>query len=167
MSAQSAFAVAERFCGRIREIPGKKDHPLVLYMLQLAAGSDWPDCDEIPWCSAFVYFVAFVLDLERPGRHGLRARSWLQVGRAVSEHQARPGDDIVILKRGDGHQPGPEILDAKGHVGFYAGREDCHVLVLGGNQDNAVNISRYPAVRILSIRRLSSKQKEVTCHANP
>jgi uncharacterized protein (TIGR02594 family) len=162
----SAFQVAERFCNRVKEIPGEKNHPLVVYMLQLAAGSGWPNCDEIPWCSAFVYFIAFTLDMVRPSEKCLRARSWLRVGHGISVDRAEVGNDIVILKRGTGRQPGPEVLDAKGHVGFFAGRDDCHVLVLGGNQDNAVNISRYPAARILGIRRLYLNHKEVTCNAS-
>jgi hypothetical protein len=59
-----------------------------------------------------------------------------------------------VLKRGGGRQPGPEVLNAPGHVGFYAGTEGSKVLVLGGNQSDEVNISRYPKNRILGIRHL-------------
>jgi len=58
------------------------------------------------------------------------------------------------LQRGTGKQPGPEVLDAPGHVGFYAGVEGSKVMLLGGNQGDSVSVSRYPKTQILGIRRL-------------
>ena len=69
--------------------------------------------------------------------------------------EAAPGFDVVILKRGGGgNQPGPEVIEAKGHVGLYAGHEGTKILLLGGNQSDAVCVARYPANRLLGIRRL-------------
>jgi len=150
----TAYDLAKRFDGKIKEIPGADDHPLVVFMLQLAARSRWPDADEIPWCSAFVYFIAFLLDLRRPHEKGLRARSWLLVGDRINLLSAERGNDIVVLKRGGGNQPGPDVVNAKGHVGFLDKFDGGDVLVLGGNQSNAVNVSRYPIEKILSIQRL-------------
>ena len=62
--------------------------------------------------------------------------------------------DIVVLRRGTGPQPGPEDTTAPGHVGLFAGYEGGNVLVLGGNQGDEVNISRYDRGRILGIRRI-------------
>jgi hypothetical protein len=39
-------------------------------------------------------------------------------------------------------------------VGFYAGTEGKHVLILGGNQGDTVNVTRFLAKNILGIRRL-------------
>ena len=64
------------------------------------------------------------------------------------------GFDVVILKRGKAKQPGPDVIEAPGHVGLFAGREGNSVLVLGGNQSDAVNVKRFPASRVLGIRRL-------------
>ncbi|MEZ7197924.1 TIGR02594 family protein [Pseudodesulfovibrio karagichevae] len=144
----TAFDMAQRFVG-VREVPGSQSNPAVLAMLKL--DDDWPEDDDVPWCSAFANYVTWLLRL--PRSKSLMARSWLKVGRAVNE-EAEVGFDMVILKRGGGSQPGPEVTDATGHVGFYAGMENGKVLVLGGNQGDEVNITAYPRSRVLGIRRL-------------
>jgi uncharacterized protein (TIGR02594 family) len=145
----SVFKMAERFTG-VKEISGEIDNPQITAMLKLDA--DWPDHDEVPWCSAFVNYITWLLRL--PRSKSLRARSWLLVGSAVKLSDAQVGD-IVILQRGKGEQPGPEVIKAPGHVGFYAGITGGLIEVLGGNQADTVKISRYPAKRLLGIRRLT------------
>jgi uncharacterized protein (TIGR02594 family) len=143
------FAVASRFIG-VREVAGVSANPLVLAMLQLAdpAVKD----DAVPWCSAFVGFIAFVLGLPLSG--SLTARSWLTVGEAVALADAQVGADVVVLQRGEGPQPGPDVIAAQGHVGFFAGRDSTHVDVLGGNQSDRVSIERFPLASVLGVRRL-------------
>lgn len=144
-----AYFIAERYIGQ-KEVFGKLDNPLILAMLRL--DNDWPQNDETPWCSAFANWVCWHL---RVGRSkSLRARSWLHVGYAIPLSDAIPGWDVVILKRGSGKQPGPNVINAPGHVGFYAGVEGNKVLLLGGNQGNAVSIAGYPQSRILGVRRI-------------
>lgn len=111
--------------------------------------------DSTPWCGAWLAFVTWLLDIPRPTLPA-RARSWLTVGRPVAVASAEVGWDVVVLARGGGDQPGPEVLDAPGHVGFFAGRsaDAGSVLVLGGNQGDAVGIASYPASRVLGVRRL-------------
>jgi uncharacterized protein (TIGR02594 family) len=145
----TAFDLAQRFVGT-KEAPGVAANPLVLSMLRLDAA--WIVNDDVPWCSAFVNFIAWMLRL--PRSRSLAARSWLIVGRTLQLADARIGSDIVILTRGGGEQPGPEVLGAPGHVGFFAGLDGADVLVLGGNQSDAVSIARYPASRVLGVRRL-------------
>lgn len=147
----TAFDIAQRFAG-MKEVPGRDANPQVLAMLKLDA--DWPRDDEVPWCSAFVNYVAWILRL--PRSKSLRARSWLRIGYAVPLEAAFPGFDVVILKRGDGDQPGPEVIEAPGHVAFYGGRQsdDGPILLLGGNQSNTVSIAPYPRERVLGVRRL-------------
>jgi hypothetical protein len=82
------------------------------------------------------------------------ARSWLLVGEAILPDQASAGSDIVILKRGDGDQPGANVINAPGHVGFFAGWDIGKVCILGGNQSNSVNNQLYDGGRILGVRRL-------------
>jgi len=120
----SAFDLAQRFLG-ITEVQGPTANPQVLAMLRL--DEQWPKGDEVPWCSAFMNYVTWLLRL--PRSKDLRARSWLTVGRAVSLDKAEVGFDVVILKRGTGNQPGPNVIDAPGHVGLFAGREGSNVLV--------------------------------------
>jgi uncharacterized protein (TIGR02594 family) len=148
----TALAVAERFVG-IKEIAGPSSHPAILAMLQLDAA--WPKDDATPWCAAFVNYVAFLLNL--PRSKALNARSWLKVGTPVAIDEARPGFDVVVLMRGRGKQRGPDVIDAPGHVGFYAGRSGTKprdVLVLGGNQGDAVTVAPFAVERVLGVRRL-------------
>jgi len=93
-----------------------------------------------PWCGAFVGTVAKRAGKSVPNGH-LRAASWKSVGKAVSLKNARKGD-LVIVRTKYGH-----------HVGFYSGRKNGRVQVLGGNQSNQVKISNYRIGSIQSVRR--------------
>jgi uncharacterized protein (TIGR02594 family) len=144
------YDIAQRFIGT-GEVSGSTANPMILAMLKL--DSDWPEDDSVPWCSAFMNYIAWLCRL--PRSKSLRARSWLMVGRPVLGPAMVPEiGDVVILKRGHGKQPGPEIVDAPGHVGFFAGMDGDNVLILGGNQSDTVKVSTYPVARILGIRRL-------------
>ncbi len=134
----TAFELAMRFVG-VKETPGATSTPLVLAMLQLDGA--WPTDDAVPWCSAYANWVAWLLRL--PRSKSLAARSWLGVGRPVALTEARADSDIVVLER-----------DGGGHVGFFAGLEGENVLILGGNQHDAVNVSAFPVARVLGVRRL-------------
>ncbi len=91
----TAFDLAMRFSG-LREVPGPTANPAVLAMLQLD-GSAAAD-DAVPWCSAFVNYIAWLLRL--PRSKSLRARSWLLVGTPVAIADAQVGFDVVIFNRG-------------------------------------------------------------------
>lgn len=145
----SAFELAQRFIG-IKEIPGSSDSYQIMAFLTLDAS--WPDHDEVAWCSAFVNYICWELRL--PRSKSLAARSWLSVGSAIKIDDAQVGFDVVILKREGPNEPGPEVLDAQGHVGFFAGTDSGKVLLLAGNQSNQVNVSSFPIEQILGIRRL-------------
>jgi uncharacterized protein (TIGR02594 family) len=165
----TAFDLAQRFVG-VREVGGPLSNAHVLAMLRL--DDDWVEGDHIPWCSALVNYVAWLLRL--PRSKSLAARSWLSVGTPIPLGAASPAWDVVILSRGEGPQPGPEVLDAPGHVGFFAGLDlssapaqilhaststgvlpvDATVMILGGNQGDAVSVAPFPASRVLGVRRL-------------
>ena len=147
----TAFELAQRFIG-VTETPGVASTPLVLAMLQL--DNKWPQGDDVPWCSAFANFIAWLLRLPRSKQLG--ARSWLMVGQSIPLEQAEPGFDVVILKRGKDPQPGADVTDAPGHVGWFAGREGDRVWVLGGNQGDRVSVEAFPVTSVLGIRRLSA-----------
>jgi uncharacterized protein (TIGR02594 family) len=145
----TAYWVAERFEGT-KEVPGRAANPQVMAMLNL--DSAWPEDDEVPWCSGFVNYVCWILRL--PRSKSLRARSWLNVGRPIPLNEAEVGWDVVIFNRADGPHD-PNIIDAPGHVAFYAGMLDNDwVYVLGGNQGDTVKVSRYPVSDVLGVRRL-------------
>lgn len=151
MRPQTHMETARRFIG-LRELPGAAHEPFIQWCHSLCKlGTDQPD--ETPWCSAFVNGIAFIHGLAMS--RSASARSWLKVGYGVGPDEARPGD-VVILKRGAGEQPGPEVLAAPGHVGFLVGfKTGGRVLILGGNQGDAVSVAEFPADRILGVREIA------------
>jgi uncharacterized protein (TIGR02594 family) len=155
------FDLSQRFVGEVAELPGGKHSPFIQWCHECCGlGFDQPD--ETPWCSSFVNRMAWMLRL--PRSKSAAARSWLAIGTPVQLTAARVGD-VVILKRGDGGQPGPEVTSgAPGHVGLFAGFEGLSavkpgqpakaVRVLGGNQSDSVTIASFPVARVLGVRRL-------------
>jgi uncharacterized protein (TIGR02594 family) len=148
----SALEAAERYIPVVRELPGEKDHPLIRWWHSLCGGGEQPD--EVPWCSSFANGIAFELGLERS--RSKAARSWLEVGEPIYDMNAvEKGLDVVILQRGDGPQPGATVLNAPGHVGFFAGWEGVgRVFLVGGNQGDRVSRASFPRSRVLGVRRL-------------
>ena len=143
------FELAQRFIG-LKETAGSTSNAQVLAMLQLDAR--WVEDDQTAWCSAFVNYAFFLLGLARS--RSLAARSWLLVGQDVPLTAATRGFDVVVLTRGTGKQPGPAVIAAPGHVGFYAGHDAANVQLLGGNQGDSVSIASFPKARILGVRRV-------------
>lgn len=137
----TAYALARRFIGE-REIAGLASNPLILAMLQLDERTISDDATA--WCSAFVGFVAWLLEL--PRSRSLAARSWLTIGRPVDLDEAIAAFDVVVLSRGSN--------PALGHVGYFSRTTDGIVDVLGGNQSNAVSVAPFDRGRVLGVRRL-------------
>lgn len=144
----SCYDLAQRFVG-ISEVPGAASNPMILSMLRL--DNSWPNDDAVPWCSAFANYIAWLLRM--PRSKNLRARSWLQVGRAIQLEDAVAGNDVVIF-RDKPTDPGPDVIDFQGHVAFFSGLEGSRILVLGGNQNDTVNISYFNQLNVLGVRRL-------------
>jgi len=142
MIQTSLHKVAARFLG-IREAAGAAHSPQIMAMLHLDA--NWPSGDEVPWCSAFCNYVAWLLDL--PRSKSLAARSWLAVGKPVTLHEAQCGNDIVVFSRGNNPQ--------QGHVAIFDRLDGDGVFVLGGNQGDSVTVSRFPVDRVVGVRRLA------------
>jgi uncharacterized protein (TIGR02594 family) len=143
--------LAHRYLG-IHEQAGNQDHPLIVWWLSLCgiAGHD-----EIAWCSAFVNGLAWELGL--PRTLSAAARSWLKVGTPIALDDASTDHvDVVVLKRGEGPQPGPEVLQAPGHVGLFHGLDAGGVRLLAGNQSNAVTVATFPRDQVLGVRRLTA-----------
>lgn len=98
--------------------------------------------DETAWCSAFANWVMQQIGLEGTGRSN--ARSWLSWGTAVPTSSYHYGA-ITVLWR-------VSPRSWKGHVAFLAGVEGDNVILLGGNQGDAVSLKSYPKSRVLSFR---------------
>lgn len=149
MIETSAYLLAERFIG-MKEVPGRQDNPLILHMLKM--DDDWPEHDEVPWCSSFLNYIAWMLRL--PRSKSKLARSWLNVGIPIPSWELRPEEDIVILKRGTGEQPGAENTTAPGHVGLFVAMGCDNIFLLGGNQGDSVSVKGFSVGRVLGYRRL-------------
>ncbi|MEO1794943.1 MAG: TIGR02594 family protein, partial [Pseudomonadota bacterium] len=96
--------------------------------------------DAVPWCAAFVGACLKRAGIRPTG--SLRARSYLKFG--VAAEVPKPGD-VVVLTRG--------ASPTAGHVGFLVGETETRVLLLGGNQSNAVTVAAFSRDRILGFRR--------------
>lgn len=98
---------------------------------------------ETPWCAAFVNSI--LKESGYTGTNSNLARSFLKYGEKVSEPKI---GDIVVF---------PREISWQGHVGFYYGNKEIngelYYLILGGNQNNEVNITPYKASTALGIRR--------------
>jgi len=145
----------------VRELPHEKQHPAIQWGFMLCGlGPDQPD--ELAWCSASMNLAHALEDYPITG--SAAARSWLLLGTVIDMVrdargrfvQAQVGD-VLILKRGDGWQPGPEVTSgAPGHVAFFDGfHADGRVLCLGGNQSNAITQAPFPAEHVIGIRRMT------------
>lgn len=148
---RNAYDIANVLVG-IAERPGNATHPMIAWAFELS-GLPPNTSDEMAWCGAFQMLTAYLAADDTPNQPA-RARSWLTVGKPIALADARPGD-TVILMRGMNAQPGPEVLDAPGHVGRFAGRivTSKEIILLGGNQSNAVGFARFSEARLLGIRR--------------
>jgi uncharacterized protein (TIGR02594 family) len=147
-SERTLFDQAIKYMG-VEEIGGEKHNAMILAMLQTV--EDWPQADEVPWCSGAMNFWAWEADVEMS--RSLLARSWGLVGINVRNiHLAVRSNDIVVLKQPGG--PGPDDYEAPGHVGIYVTHNKKSVWLLGGNQSDKVSIASYPRDRVIWIRRL-------------
>ena len=144
----NAYELAQRYIG-IKEVAGPMSNPQILSMLRL--DDKWPEDDSVPWCSAFINHICWLLRL--PRSKSLAARSWLEVGEPVKFSEAKAGYDVVIIKR-KASDPGSEVIKYQGHVGFFSKLIDGSFYILGGNQSNSVTLKPFNFDRLLGIRRL-------------
>ena len=131
--------VAERELARgVREYVGPGDNPRIVEYH--AATSFRATDDEVPWCSSFVNWCFQQVGYE--GTRSAAARSWLHWGTSLDHPHY---GCVVVLARGKN----PSL----GHVGFFTDRRpDGKVVLLSGNQGNAVSIAAFDAQRVLDYR---------------
>lgn len=120
----------------VREAPGAANNPEVVKLFKEIKRGGIKD-DSVPWCSAFVGAM-----LERAGITSTRfegAKSYLQWGVNLA---APAVGCIVVFERTGG-----------GHVGFVLGEDGAgNLLVLGGNQADAVNVRAFSRDRAKGYR---------------
>ncbi len=143
------FDIARSYIGTT-EGPGPADNPIIMEMYA-SVGHDWVEHDSVAWCAAFVGHC-----LERAGIRSTRkltARSYLDWGVPVEVVDAQQGD-IGVIPRGSSSW--------QGHVFFIDRIEGQWVWGLGGNQDDTVNVKRYPVSKLLGVRRAGNVAPSVT-----
>lgn len=119
-----------------KEIPGPKSNPSVVQYYVDAVHGRHPD--SVPWCAAFV--GACLVRAGRASSGSLMARSYLNWGRRLAE--PIPGA-IVVFARG---------TPPSGHVAFVDSVENGDLIVIGGNQSDAVTRARYSQIKVLGYR---------------
>lgn len=120
-----------------REIVGPKHNSKIVGWL--AKLNAWWRDDETPWCGVFVAHCMQEAKLPFPTLY-MRASSWGDYGANLRPDRLAPGAILVFTRTGGGH------------VGYYVGEDATHYHVLGGNQSNAVNISRIAKDRCTASR---------------
>jgi uncharacterized protein (TIGR02594 family) len=143
MSTPAWMIAAQTYKG-VTEVRGHKHNNKIILEYFDAVGHGYIKNDEVPWCAAFV--GACLEEANYKGTGALNARSYLKWGKKVTK--PRYGD-VVVFWRGkkNGWQ---------GHVAFFVKETKSYVYVLGGNQNNEVNITRYAKSRLLGYRRPST-----------
>ncbi len=101
--------------------------------------------DEIPWCGLFIAICVKRAEYT-PVNNALWALSWSAWGAPVRTPML--GDVLTFTRKGGGH------------VGLYVGEDVQAYHVLGGNQSNAVNVTRIAKQRLYTARRSPWKKLE-------
>lgn len=121
---------------RVAEVPGTASNQRIEAYHATTGGG--PADDGVPWCSSFVNFC--ITQAGGRGTNSKAARSWMTWGRDAGNFTQ---GCIVVLQRG---------AAPMGHVGFFVGFDGDRILLLGGNQGDAVSIASFDRSRVLARR---------------
>lgn len=130
-----------------QEIPGVKDNAKIL---ELYALSGHPEVkhDEVPWCAAFV--GGSLAKGNKPNTGTLLARDYEKYGVKLDEPEEHC---IGVMQRG--------ASGWTGHVGFVTEWNDQYVWMLGGNQKDGVNVSKFPRSKFTAFVKPADKNMDV------
>lgn len=118
----------------------------------LSDGKTLGDPKALPWCGDYVE-TAIKKSLPKEvftgnlAKNPYWARNWLELGEKTDPVYGA----VIVFSR-----------DKGGHVGFVVGEDTTDYYVLGGNQSNAVTISRIAKARMLGTRWPSSLENPKT-----
>lgn len=136
MSEPRWLQIASGYIGT-REILGPKHNNRIIGWLTRL--KSWIKDDETPWCGTFCAAVMQEAGLPYPDVF-VRAKAWADYGSNLRTTHLAPGAILVFSRQGGGH------------VGFYVGEDATAYHVLGGNQSNAVNVTRILKNRCIATR---------------
>lgn len=123
----------------VAEISGPSANPRVMAYFE-AAGADWATDDAVPWCGAAMAAWVSAAGYTVPPQSA-RARAWLEWGTALDAPKV---GCVVVFQRGKSEKTG--------HVALLVEDRGDRLLVLGGNQGNAVSITGFPKRDVLGYR---------------
>ena len=122
----------------IREVPGASSNPRIVRLFRDAGHAEVTN-EATAWCAAFVGACLARAGLRPTG--SLLARSYASWGRPLET--ARTGAIAVFSRTED---------PALGHVGFVVGESVDRLMILGGNQNQAVTVAAMPRARLVALR---------------
>lgn len=125
-----------------REAPGAANSPTIMgWAKKLGTkvlGMVY-NADSVPWCGLFVA-TCLAEDGIAAAPIAVRAKAWAAWGVALRPEKLAPGAVLVFERPGGGH------------VGFYVGEDAAAYHVLGGNQGDAVTVTRIGKDRCIARR---------------
>ena len=121
-----------------KEVVGKADNPRIM-AYYADAGHPEIAHDEVAWCAAFTNAMLARAGLR--GTNSLAARSFERYGTKLAAPEV---GCIAVFPRGK--------KSWEGHVGIVAEVVGSSVVLLGGNQGNAVSLARYPIAKAVAWR---------------
>lgn len=128
-------------CLGVHETPGLSNNPTIMgWKTELKAAGvnvEGFSGDAIPWCGLFAALIC-IRSGKIPVNAPLWALNWRGFG--VVSPAASLGDVLVFGRNGGGH------------VTFYVGEDATHYHCLGGNQSDAVTITRISKLRCVAVR---------------
>jgi uncharacterized protein (TIGR02594 family) len=125
-----------------KEIVGKEHNKKILAWAEAIGLKSVYTNDEIPWCGLFIAYCCHAQGLDVV-KHPLWALNWNKFGNVA---QVPMLGDVLTFTRNGG-----------GHVGIYIGEDTTCYHVLGGNQNNQVNVMRIEKSRLSQARRTAWK----------
>lgn len=129
------IAAARKYIG-VKETPGPASTPVIVGWLNKLKA--WWSDDSVPWCGVFVANCLREADI-MPPKEWMRATEYLSM--LVKLDRPAYGCIVVFTRKGGGH------------VGFVVGRDKAgNLMVLGGNQGDAVNIKPFARDRVAGFR---------------
>jgi len=137
MTQPAWLSLAMKYHGT-KEVPGKENNELILDWWEKIKQGGIKD-DETAWCAAFVGGVLEECNITSSRSAG--ARSYQNWGKKLSGPAV---GSIVTFWRDSPN-------GWKGHVGFLVGKDQANnLMVLGGNQGDAVTIKPFAIARVLA-----------------
>lgn len=126
-----------------KEILGDSNNSRILQFSK-EIGAGWVSNDETPWCAIFIQWC-----LKQAGRkYSYMANAAFFLEYSLPTETPQLGDIIVLNKENDKKKVG--------HVGFFIKNDRTGIYVLGGNQNNSVNITKFEYSRFMSYRKITT-----------